>query len=214
MTVDPSPANQLRTRQTDLTRRVIVTALADLVIEGGVQAVSVREIAERAGVSQRTIYNHFPDRQALLDGLAQVIDEEFSRFDIAEPDTLDDFRDVMPGAFRALASNERMVQAYVMLAIGARAQAGARQRRTERLAGILRRELPIDAGSGQVEAITGVMRLLFSATAFYQLTNDHGLAPDRAGRTIQWVLDLVIDELEAGRLPDLDTDRSPSGGIT
>ncbi|WP_430465775.1 TetR/AcrR family transcriptional regulator [Tabrizicola sp.] len=44
-------------------------AAYQLLIEGGVEAVKVMPLAERLGLSRTSFYWHFPDREALLDGL-------------------------------------------------------------------------------------------------------------------------------------------------
>ena len=44
-------------------------AFADQLADTGLQDFSVAKMAERAGVSVRTVYHHFPDRDALLDAL-------------------------------------------------------------------------------------------------------------------------------------------------
>jgi AcrR family transcriptional regulator len=41
----------------------------DLLVEGGVEAVKVMPLAERLGLSRTSFYWHFPDREALLQGL-------------------------------------------------------------------------------------------------------------------------------------------------
>ncbi|AZL60851.1 TetR/AcrR family transcriptional regulator [Tabrizicola piscis] len=40
-----------------------------LLVEGGVEAVKVMPLAQRLGLSRTSFYWHFPDREALLDGL-------------------------------------------------------------------------------------------------------------------------------------------------
>lgn len=214
MTAAAEPADALRHRQTDLTKHVILEALADLVVEEGVHAFSVREVAERAGVSQRTVYNHFPNRQALLDGLAEVIDQAFREQDIREPDSLAELDGVITAAFDALGEMDRMVQAYVMLAIGARIQARVREERSRRVEEILQRDLAGVVDAAAVPAVAGVIRLLFSSTAWYLLVHHHRVDAEAAGRTAQWALDLIVDELSAGRGPDLTTRTHLSKGET
>ena len=48
------------------TRARIVDAAADLFAERGFDAVSVREIAKRAGVVEKTVFNHFPVKEGLV----------------------------------------------------------------------------------------------------------------------------------------------------
>lgn len=59
----PLPAKQLRSRAT--TERLLVAA-RDLLSEGGVDAATLRAIADRAGVSLAIVYRRFPDKDAVL----------------------------------------------------------------------------------------------------------------------------------------------------
>ena len=52
-------------------KRVLIDAALGLVEEDGVEAVSVREAARRAGVSQAAPYRHFVDKRALLGAIAE-----------------------------------------------------------------------------------------------------------------------------------------------
>jgi AcrR family transcriptional regulator len=51
-------------------RAAVLTAAAELIEQGGLAGLSVREAARRAGVSHNAPYRHFPDRDALLAALA------------------------------------------------------------------------------------------------------------------------------------------------
>jgi AcrR family transcriptional regulator len=55
-----------RAEQVVDTRRRIVEATSGLHLERGPAATSIAEIARRAGVQRRTVYNHFPDDSALF----------------------------------------------------------------------------------------------------------------------------------------------------
>ena len=66
-------SSPLRDSQVQRTRDLILDALTELLSEQPSDQVSTREIAERAGVSQPTVYRHYPDRQALLEGLADRV---------------------------------------------------------------------------------------------------------------------------------------------
>ena len=50
----------LREQRRQRTREAIVDAAAELFIERGCDHVSVMEIAQRAGVVEKTVFNHFP----------------------------------------------------------------------------------------------------------------------------------------------------------
>jgi AcrR family transcriptional regulator len=60
------------------TPRRILAVVEELLARGGENAVSIREICLRAGVTAPTIYHHFGDKQSLVD---RVVDECFTEFD-------------------------------------------------------------------------------------------------------------------------------------
>jgi AcrR family transcriptional regulator len=53
------------------TRRRVLDASILMVAEGGVRAVSFREVARRAGVSHQAPYHHFPNHEAILHEIAR-----------------------------------------------------------------------------------------------------------------------------------------------
>jgi AcrR family transcriptional regulator len=62
----PNPDEKLDPR-VRRTRSLILQAFMELLPEKGFQAVSVQDIAEKAGINRATFYAHFPDKYALLD---------------------------------------------------------------------------------------------------------------------------------------------------
>jgi AcrR family transcriptional regulator len=60
-------------------RRVLIEAALALVEEGGVETVSVREAARRAGVSPGAPFRHFPSRDALMTAVAEEAQRRFRR---------------------------------------------------------------------------------------------------------------------------------------
>jgi AcrR family transcriptional regulator len=52
-------------------REALVEAAVEVVREGGPEALSLRELARRVGVSHAAAYRHFADRDALVDAVAE-----------------------------------------------------------------------------------------------------------------------------------------------
>lgn len=52
------------------TRDALVTAAAELMDAGGLEAVTLREVGRRAGVSHNAPYKHFADKESLLAAVA------------------------------------------------------------------------------------------------------------------------------------------------
>lgn len=72
-----------RKKQPELVRQQLVEAAARLVVEKGVQAVTLDAVAKRALVSKGGLQHHFPNKQALLEAVFATLQERFAA-DIAE----------------------------------------------------------------------------------------------------------------------------------
>ncbi|NBD14092.1 MULTISPECIES: TetR/AcrR family transcriptional regulator [Corallococcus] len=64
-----APVKRLRSRLKEATSDAILSAAAEVFARDGLHAAKMETIAEQAGVSVGTLYNHFTDRAALLDAL-------------------------------------------------------------------------------------------------------------------------------------------------
>lgn len=83
------------------TRDALIAAATDLLDGGGVDAVTLREVGRRAGVSHNAPYKHFADKQALL---AAVAARELAEFASSVRLTADEQR--TPGsALKAIVLN-------------------------------------------------------------------------------------------------------------
>ena len=60
-------------RQRALSRDIILSSALDLVDEEGLSALSLRSLGKRLDVSQAAFYRHFPDKAALLEGIAEQV---------------------------------------------------------------------------------------------------------------------------------------------
>lgn len=66
-----------RTHQLERTRAAILAAAAEFVLtEADPREFTMGAVADRAGVSHRTLYRHFQDRQDLIDATARQLDEQ------------------------------------------------------------------------------------------------------------------------------------------
>lgn len=65
-----------RSERSAVTEAAILEAARDLLAEGGLEALSMRLVAERVGVSATAIYHHFKGKDALV---ARVVQDGFKR---------------------------------------------------------------------------------------------------------------------------------------
>lgn len=134
------------------TKSRILAAASELFLEGGSQALSVRAIAQRAGLSTIGIYSHFQGKQGILDALYVEAFGYVTEAMEPPPEPITPREAVLRAARRYLESAERH-EAHYRLIFGEgdgsyepspeAQEAGARAfQRLEKLAGLL---LPDDA---------------------------------------------------------------------
>src|SRR4051794_6533669 len=65
-----------RPRGAEATRSRILDAAASLIVAGGYHSISVDHIADKAGVSRRTVYDQFGSKRGVLEAIVERIGEE------------------------------------------------------------------------------------------------------------------------------------------
>ena len=67
------------------TRERILEAVVRVILEQGIHAFSVQNVAERSGISHRTVYRHFGSREGLLEGLSESLQESLLAAGLSQP---------------------------------------------------------------------------------------------------------------------------------
>lgn len=101
------------TRHTDATRRAILEAAIDLFLERQSDGFSVQDVADRAGLTHRTVYRYFPSRQELLGATAErlapaLVDQRF-----ADVSTVEEWIDAIGPHFADTEANFELVRRVV-----------------------------------------------------------------------------------------------------
>jgi AcrR family transcriptional regulator len=69
-------ADERQDRRIRRTQTLLARALISLTLEKGYDAISIRDITERADVGYATFFRHYPDKDALLADVLDVVVEE------------------------------------------------------------------------------------------------------------------------------------------
>lgn len=178
----------IRERQARQTRQLLLAAAAEEVVAHGLAETTISAVAERAQVSQRTVYRHFPDRQALLDALTEWVDGELAArieptLPAAAEVSLDELLATGRVLFAAMEDVGRPAEAMVLTAgAGGLLSAGHRER-TRAIERIITNELPaVDPLTRR--QVFAVVRLLFGSHTWYTLTRELGLTAEEAGEAV------------------------------
>lgn len=190
----------LRERQAAETRELVLEALAELVTERGTTEFSVQEVADRAEVSLRTVYRYFPNRQALLDGLTELVDQRMEDLrqdaDIGWTDIVgrgvEGLAASIPPVFQRFDELEPLSSAMAMLAGGGSRSAGHDERTAEFREAVATElaALPAD----QQEATFALVRHLVSSQTWFALRTEFELDGRTAGEAVARAVLAILGE--------------------
>lgn len=185
-------SNTFREEQAAQTRERVVRAAADLLSESDGSDLSMNDVADRAGVSVRTVYRSFATRDELLDAVIGWIGDRFNRQVGPPPATRDDYVENAPQMIRAIFEVEPLYRALFATAAG---RASHRRKQRSRLKEIQRAFETETAGmdDGQVLRFAAVLHLLSSSQGALFMKDYWGLDADSIGRAVQWTIRTLAD---------------------
>jgi AcrR family transcriptional regulator len=184
------------TRHTDATRRVILEAAVDLFMERQSDGFSVQEVADRAGLTHRTVYRYFPTRQELLGATAErlapaLVDEQF-----AEASTVEEWIDELGAHFAHTEANFELVRRVVAalftsedLRLFGR---DLRERDAHRWE-VFRRQFA-HLPEGDARQTFATLRHLTSSTSYVLYRRRFGLSPGEATAAIQSAASQIVEQ--------------------
>lgn len=178
------------------TRRAILEAMADVIVAADGIGFSVQTVANRAGVSHRTVYNHFPTREALCEAFSDYVDELLlASSDLPKAPTMSSLAALpalVDDLYRVLALRDRYVRASVMLMIGNRRPMKAWRHRTRATEKLIARELsprtPLTP-----RQVAATVRMFASSIGWHLLTEQCGLSTEEAAAASAWATRALLD---------------------
>jgi AcrR family transcriptional regulator len=195
------------------TRRAILEAMVDVIMRPDGIGFSVQAVADRAGVTHRTIYNHFPTREALCDAFADYVDESLVEAIGADPEpglALESLPADVDGLYRTLGLRDRHARAYVMLMIGNRRPMTGWQRRSRRIEQLVASERQGDTVLTP-QQVTAALRMFVSSMGWHLLTEQCGLTTEEAAATAAWATRSLLEAAVGKRTAKPKSRRSPGG---
>lgn len=174
------------TRHTEATRKAILDASSDLFLQRGSDGFSVREVADRAGVTHRTVYRYFPTRVDLLGATAERMAPGLTDDPFGQISTVEEWIEAIGPYFARTEANSDILRG-VVAALFASGEAltrdeGLHERDVHRW-DVFRRQFPhlpeVDA-----RRTFATLRHLMSSTSYLLFRLRFGLSPADATETI------------------------------
>lgn len=186
----------LRQRQAQQTRALIMDAFAELVVAQGTSRVTMAAVAERAEVSERTVYRHFPTSASLLDALsdrASAAMREHGTLELARqrlPEAFDGVADLYAG-FEAAGAP---LKAAIIAGLAEGYRNPRQAQRVEWIRHALADELP-GLSEDELDETVVLLRFQIGAWAWYLLTEREGLTTQQAAQLSARAARALIEDL-------------------
>ena len=195
---NPRPyRSPLRQKQAGATRTQILEALIDMVNEVGASDLNIKDLAKRAGVSERTVYRHFADRRALVDGLFDHIDERADWPDLGTIEHVDQLPAILTRSYLSYDDHERETRALVLMNLDPGRTASVSQAHVAQSRELVARSFP-DLAQEEAAGIGAMLNLLGSSRTWLRLLDGHGMSGRESARFVGWAVELIVAELRAG----------------
>ena len=191
----------MRRQRAGETRERIVTAGCRILQTSSVRdwkALTIRGVAERAGVNERTVYRYFGNERGLRDAVMQRLEQK-AGIDL-EGMELGDVADIAGRILAHVSSYPLRPKPPLDPTL---ADANLRQRSAlfAALAGSTARWSERDR-----HAVAALLDVLWSVATYERLVSDWEMDSDEAIRVVTWAIDLMTDAVRRGQRPRQPTD--------
>ena len=193
MTATRPYESPLRAEQLEQTRLRILEAMADVLADEEVVEVTVPLVAMSARVSVRTVYRHFPTKEALFDAFGEWAEEHLRLTLLSYPETLDEIREMAPAQYRGYEDNAPLMRALLSKR-GQEIRARTRRQRLRMFEKAMR-EVTATLGPAERRRALAVVYLLVSAPAWQAMRDQWGLEGEESGKAAAWAVRVLTDEL-------------------
>jgi AcrR family transcriptional regulator len=186
----------LRGEQQQQTRERILEAAISRIAEDGLAELTVPIVAERAGVSLRTVYRHFPTKDDLIDQVGEFRDAQFGVS--GPPASIEELIANTPALFEGFAARDDLVRAADASAAGRHVHDRARRRRAKSLGKIFE-EVTQDLTAAEARRLVATVQVLWSTRAWLTMHDNWAMDGAEAGAAAQWAITTLCEA--ARRLP-------------
>ncbi len=190
------------TSQSTATRERILGALAEVVLEGGLSDFSVQGVADRCGVSHRTVYRHFPTRESMLDGLVEQMSAAMrSAGGVEQVDDVADLPHAVATNFALFTDHEAIAAAAVRFSVGTAIENRDRRGRTDAVSAAVG---VLGLSGDDARLVAGVLRHL-SSSRTWLLLREAGLGADDTTAAAAWAIEVLVAAIREGHVPSRAT---------
>jgi AcrR family transcriptional regulator len=175
------------TRHAEATREAILGAAGDLFLERKIDGFSIQEVADRAGLTHRTVYRYFPTRQELMHATVQHLAPGMDEEPFSEVSTVEEWIDAVGAHLAFIEANLDVVRGLMVAALASDELLRSDQRLRDREAHrweVFRRQFP-HLPEGDARRTFAALRHLTSPVSYVFMRLRFGMSPAEATEAIQ-----------------------------
>jgi len=184
------------TRHTEATRRAIVEAAAELFVDRRQDGFSVQDVADRAGLTHRTIYRYFPTRIDLIGAAAQHLAPGFGEDSYGDVSTVEEWIDGVGAHLARTEANLEVVRSVLAAMLASEdlelVGGGLHDRDTHRWE-VFRRQFP-HLSEDDARRTFATLRHLTSSTTYVLYRLRFGMSPAEATQTIRGGAEQIVEQ--------------------
>jgi AcrR family transcriptional regulator len=180
----------LREGQKAATRQRIIEAAHRLMADRGLSELSFAAVAKEAGVQERTVYRHFPNKDALLDAFWAWINPSLGV--PAAPVSEAELIESLPRVYAGFDKHEHIMRASRVSPLGSELR-----KRTNKERQAVFRNVVAPAAEGlpkrETEWLTAAVQLLYSGAAWQTMKDYWGYSGEEAGKACAYAIELLFE---------------------
>jgi AcrR family transcriptional regulator len=199
-------SSALRESQAEITQRRIMEAMADLVASSGAETITHATVARTAQIAERTLYRHFPTKDALWEGFLEWVSEQVG---LAEfPQDEQELIGAVPRMFGKFDEHEALLRNCLKNRAWSEVWIRGRQGWRESVQQAVSNGDGIDGDSARL--IGAVVQLLFSGIAWKALKDHSGLRGQEVSDAVTLAISALLRELHHERTAKDKTAHKPA----
>jgi len=179
-------------RHTDATQALILATAVQQLEDSGVSGLTVRSVAKKAGISERTIFRYYASRDEFLDAVAAEVARSLET--PASPRTIDELLEYAGPLYRRFEERASLVQAALHTEIFGRIRQVVARERWQAVRALIDQHAAHRPESSRKIAATNISYYL-SATTWHYYRYQFERSLDEAIECAKSVVQLVVEDI-------------------
>lgn len=186
--------NTARAEKSNSNRQKIIENYVALLVEKRGEEISLEELAERAGLSTRTLFRFFGDKKSLTRELETYLEMYVTRVaGNLQIMTVEDFAEF---SFRVFDQYESLILAYLYTNFGQQSRVLFRRKFNALVMEKIKAQIPLTNSKEEQNKVHLVITLI-NANLWSDLRNVYGESGAEMGKTMKWATSTLLNNLNS-----------------